>query len=91
MTSHLCSSNTPNKTRGGALTTGDIYTYKQQQQTMVLKHYCKRIFQQQLHNSSIEPIVAEENSNVVYANTYTSPKAGDLWADGGDEATIALH
>jgi len=76
------------KSGGGALTTGDIYiqeTTPNNGSNIVVKEYSTTTA-----SFSVESIVAEENSNVVYANTYTSPKVGDLWADGGDEATFTL-
>ena len=76
------------KSGGGGLTTGDIYiqeTTPNNGSNIVVKEYSTTTA-----SFSVESIVAEENSNVVYANTYTSPKVGDLWADGGDEATFTL-
>ena len=84
--SHLAIPTT--KSGGGALTTGDIYiqeTAPNNGSNIIVKEYSTAS-----SSFSIEPIVAEENSNVVYANTYTSPKAGDLWADGGSEASFTL-
>ncbi len=76
------------KSGGGALATGDIFiqeTAPNNGSNIIVKEYSTTT-----NSFSIEPIVAEENSNVVYANTYPSPKAGDLWADGGSEATFTL-
>ena len=76
------------KSGGGALTTGDIFiqeTTPNNGSNVVVKEYSTAS-----SSFSVETIVAEENSNVVYANTYTSPKVGDLWADGGAEASFTL-
>ena len=76
------------KSGGGGLTTGDVFIQKttpNNGSNIVVKEYS-------VSSSSfaIESIVAEENSNVVYASTYTSPKVGDLWADAGSEASFTL-
>lgn len=76
------------KSGGGALTTGDIFiqeTTPNNGSNIVVKEYSTAS-----SSFSVETIVAEENSNVVYASTYTSPKVGDLWADGGAEASFTL-
>jgi len=76
------------KSGGGALTTGDIFiqeTTPNNGSNIVIKEYSTAS-----SSFSIEPIVAKEHSNVVYANTYTSPNVGDLWADGGTTASFTL-
>ena len=76
------------KSGGGALTTGDIFlqeTTPNNGSNIVVKEYSTTT-----SAFAVESIVAEENSNVVYANTYPTPKVGDLWADGGAEATFSL-
>ena len=81
--SHLAIPTT--KSGGGGLTTGDIFiqeTTPNNGSNIVVKEYSTAS-----SSFAIESIVAEENSNVVYANTYTSPKVGDLWADGRSEDT----
>ena len=84
--SHLAIPTT--KSGGGALSTGDIFiqeTTPNNGSNIVVKEYSTAS-----SSFAIESIVAEENSNVVYANTYTSPKVGDLWADGGSTASFTL-
>ena len=84
--SHLAIPTT--KSGGGALTTGDIFiqeTAPNNGSNIVVKEYSTAS-----SSFSVESIVAQKESSVVYANTYTSPIVGDLWADGGSEATFTL-
>ena len=84
--SHLAIPTT--KSDGGALTTGDIFiqeTAPNNGSNIVVKEYSTAS-----SSFSVESIVAQKESSVVYANTYTSPIVGDLWADGGSEATFTL-
>jgi hypothetical protein len=76
------------KSGGGSLTTGDIFiqeTAPNNGSNIVVKEYSTAS-----SSFSVESIVAEQLSSVVYANTYTSPKVGDLWADGGSDASFTL-
>ena len=84
--SHLAIPTT--KSGGGALSTGDIFlqeTTPNNGSNIVVKEYSTTT-----SAFAVENIVAEEDSNVVYANTYPSPAVGDLWADGGSEASFTL-
>jgi len=84
--SHLAIPTT--KSGGGALSTGDIFlqeTTPNNGSNIVVKEYSTTT-----SAFAVESIVAEEDSNVVYANTYPSPAVGDLWADGGSEASFTL-
>ena len=76
------------KSGGGGLTTGDIFlqeTTPNNGSNIVVKEYSTST-----SSFSIEGIVIDELSSTVYANHYASPKVGDLWADGGTEATLTL-
>ena len=73
---------------GGALTTGDIYlqeTTPNNGSNVVVKEYATST-----STFTTESITLEELSSVVYSTTYTTPKVGDLWADGGTTASFTL-
>jgi len=76
------------KSGGGGLTTGDIFlqeTAPNNGSNIVVKEYSTTT-----SAFAIENIVMDELSSTVYANHYASPKVGDLWADGGTEASLTL-
>ena len=76
------------KSGGGALTTGDIYlqeTTPNNGSNVVVKEYATST-----STFTTESITLEELSSVVYSTTYTTPKVGDLWADGGTTASFTL-
>ncbi len=84
--SHLAIPTT--KSGGGALTTGDIFiqnTAPNNGSNIVVKEYSTSS-----SSFSVESIVLENNSSTVYANTYTSPKVGDLWADSEIDSATAV-
>ncbi len=76
------------KSGGGGLTTGDIFlqeTAPNNGSNIVVKEYSTTT-----SAFAIENIVMDELSSTVYTNHYASPKVGDLWADGGTEASLTL-
>jgi phage tail sheath protein FI len=76
------------KSGGGGLTTGDIFlqeTAPNNGSNIVVKEYSTTT-----SAFAIENIVMDELSSTVYASHYASPKVGDLWADGGTEASLTL-
>jgi len=76
------------KSGGGGLTTGDIFlqeTAPNNGSNIVVKEYSTTT-----SAFAVENIVMDELSSTVYANHYASPKVGDLWADGGTEASLTL-
>lgn len=84
--SHLAIPTT--KSGGGGLTTGDIFlqeTAPNNGSNIVVKEYSTTT-----SAFAVENIVMDELSSTVYANHYASPKVGDLWADGGTEASLTL-
>jgi hypothetical protein len=83
--SHLSIPST--KSGGGALTDGDIHirtTSANNGTTMVLKVYNSTTRQWSTTSVAIESL-----SSNVYDNTYTSPKAGDIWANADGENNVA--
>jgi len=76
------------KSDSSALTTGDIFlqeTTPNNGSNIIVKEYSTTT-----SAFTTENIVMDELSSTVYANTYTSPVIGDLWADGGTEASLTL-
>ena len=71
------------KSGGGALTAGDVFlqtTTPNNGSNIIVKKYSTSSSQ-----FALQGIVLKELSNSVYANDYTSPVAGDLWADADDD------
>ena len=76
------------KSDSSALTTGDIFlqeTTPNNGSNIIVKEYSTTT-----SAFTTENIVMDELSSTVYTNTYTSPVIGDLWADGGTEASLTL-
>jgi hypothetical protein len=76
------------KSGGGALATADVFlqeTASNNGSNIIVKEYSTTT-----SSFTTDSVVMEEDSSVVYANTYTSPVIGDLWADGGATASLTL-
>lgn len=75
------------KEGGGSLTAGDVFiqtTAANNGANIIVKKY-----NASTDTFSTESVALAAESNTVYADTYTSPKAGDLWGDIGDLSTGA--
>jgi hypothetical protein len=84
--SHLAIPTT--KSNAAALGAGDVFlqeTASNNGSNIQVKEYSTST-----STFTTESIVMEELSSVVYANTYVTPKLGDLWADGGSTASLTL-